>query len=64
MNTLDQLRTRGWNLLYPEVSRITVGMSTCGRAAGAGEVYQVLDRAFTEQDIQAQLVPVGHIILS
>jgi len=40
---------------------ITVGMGTCGLAAGAGETYQALQRELAERGIHAILRSVGCI---
>jgi NADP-reducing hydrogenase subunit HndB len=40
---------------------ITVGMGTCGQAAGAGETYQALERELAERGIAAVLRSVGCI---
>jgi len=40
---------------------ITVGMGTCGLAAGAGETYQALQRELAERGIPASLRSVGCI---
>ncbi|MEW6082337.1 MAG: NADH-ubiquinone oxidoreductase-F iron-sulfur binding region domain-containing protein [Bacillota bacterium] len=42
---LAELREEGLRSLYPGIPRIGVGTSTCGRAAGAGDVYQALVEA-------------------
>ncbi len=39
--------------------RVFVGMGTCGIAAGAEEVLEVLHRELTERGLQAEVVPVG-----
>ncbi len=56
-STLDTLREQGRQRLYPDVPRITVGMATCGQAAGAAEVYQALQEA--TQGTSIAVVPVG-----
>jgi NADP-reducing hydrogenase subunit HndB len=40
---------------------ITVGMGTCGQAAGAGETYQALERELAARGISASLRSVGCI---
>jgi len=40
---------------------ITVGMGTCGQAAGAGETYQALERELAARGIAANLRSVGCI---
>lgn len=41
--------------------RILIGMGTCGRAAGAEDVLNALNRGLAEQHIQAEIVQVGCI---
>ncbi|MFB6163091.1 MAG: NADH-ubiquinone oxidoreductase-F iron-sulfur binding region domain-containing protein [Halococcoides sp.] len=45
---LDALRREGEQSLYPDDPKIMVGMSSCGRAAGADEVYVTLLEAADE----------------
>jgi len=40
---------------------ITVGMGTCGQAAGAGETYQALERELERRGVAANLRSVGCI---
>lgn len=40
---------------------ITVGMGTCGQAAGAGETYQALERELVKCGVAARLRSVGCI---
>ena len=40
---------------------ITVGMGTCGQAAGAGETYQALERELAGRGITANIRSVGCI---
>ena len=40
---------------------ITVGMGTCGQAAGAGDTYQALERELAARGINASLRSVGCI---
>ena len=45
---LETLRAEGLSILYPPRPRVSVGMATCGRAAGAADVYDaLLDEAAT-----------------
>ena len=39
---LDEIRERGLRSIYPEKTKIAVGMSTCGRASGAEEVLETI----------------------
>jgi NADH:ubiquinone oxidoreductase subunit F (NADH-binding)/NAD-dependent dihydropyrimidine dehydrogenase PreA subunit/(2Fe-2S) ferredoxin len=42
-------------------TRILIGMGTCGRAAGADDILDVLNRELAQQHIQADILPVGCI---
>lgn len=46
---------------YSNRPRILIGMATCGRAAGAEDVFDALKKELTKQNIQAILIPVGCI---
>jgi NADH-quinone oxidoreductase subunit F len=51
-----------WKALQQsEKTRILIGMGTCGRAAGADDILDVLNRELAQQHIQADIVPVGCI---
>ena len=51
---LDEIRGIGLKSIYPEKTKIAVGMSTCGRASGAEEVLQTIqnDRFACQNAIQ------------
>jgi len=42
-------------------TRILIGMGTCGRAAGADDILDVLNRELAQQHIKADILPVGCI---
>ena len=44
-----------------EKTRILIGMGTCGRAAGADDILDVLNRELDQQHIQADILTVGCI---
>jgi NADH-quinone oxidoreductase subunit F len=44
-----------------ETPRILIGMGTCGRAAGAEDILDVLSQELAQQNIQADILPVGCI---
>lgn len=46
---LLELREAGMRRLYPPIPRVTVGMGTCGLAAGAGNVFSALE-AYARND--------------
>lgn len=58
--TLAVLRDNGWNKLYPsDRIRITVGLGTCGKAAGAQAVFDRLAALASQRELPANVVPVG-----
>ena len=56
---LESLRKAGLVSLYPPRPRINVGMATCGRAAGAGAVFDALREEADRLGLEAAIVPVG-----
>jgi (2Fe-2S) ferredoxin len=44
-----------------EEATLTVGMGTCGLAAGAGETYQAVQRELTKRNLSAKVRSVGCI---
>ena len=58
-DTLERLRVEGEARLNPETARITIGMGTCGLAAGAREVHDALEGALCAAQSETLLVSVG-----
>jgi len=56
---LDKIREEGLKKILPKVTRIAVGMGTCGLGNGAGEVFQAFTKALTKRKIPALLTKVG-----
>jgi len=51
-----------WDAMqHSDKLRILIGMGTCGRAAGAEDILDVLNQELVEQNIQADILPVGCI---
>jgi NADH-quinone oxidoreductase subunit F len=59
LSDLEQLRATGLATLYPPQLKISVGLATCGRAAGAGAVYDTLGDELSARGLEASLVAVG-----
>ena len=61
MNTekLDQLGCKGMESLYPEQTRISVGMATCGLATGAQAVFDEFEKILEQTDLNAVLSKTG-----
>ena len=58
---LKTLRTAGDASLYPDRLKITVGMATCGLAAGADAVYEALQQRLEQRGLEAVLSKTGCI---
>ena len=58
---LDALRTSGLASLYPDRIKITVGMATCGLAAGADAIYDTLKQRISQRGLDAILATTGCI---
>jgi NADH-quinone oxidoreductase subunit F len=56
---LDKIREDGLKKMLPKVTRIAVGMGTCGLGNGAQEVFQAFSKALAKRKIPALLTKVG-----
>jgi NADH-quinone oxidoreductase subunit F len=56
---LERLRAEGLSTLYPDRLKISVGMATCGLAAGAAAVYDALRDETTARGLDLALVTTG-----
>jgi NADH-quinone oxidoreductase subunit F len=61
LEDLEKIRKRGTRSLYPSKTKIMVGMATCGRAAGAQEVYDMLVDEIARRELDVSLGQVGCI---
>lgn len=61
LKNLERLKEEGMNSLFPSRTKIMVGMATCGKAAGAGEVWQALNKEVKKRKIDALVVKTGCI---
>lgn len=61
LNNLEKLREEGMQSLFPAKTKILVGMATCGQAAGANEVWQVLQREAARKKIDVLVTKTGCI---
>jgi len=65
MSEFEQMRRRAiekWRLLQAsKLPVIFIGMASCGKAAGAGEVLQVLKARLKDARVKARIVEVGCI---
>ena len=58
---LETLATAGRASLYPDKIKITVGMATCGQAAGASEVFEALQQRIQQRELDVILTQTGCI---
>ncbi len=58
---LSAMQEKGRQELYPLKTKITVGMATCGRAAGSESVYSFLEKALGNKGLDVVLGKVGCI---
>jgi NADH:ubiquinone oxidoreductase subunit F (NADH-binding)/(2Fe-2S) ferredoxin len=56
---LKHLRTAGQTSLYPNKIKITVGMATCGLAAGANVIYDTLKQRLDQRGLDVILTKTG-----
>lgn len=56
---LKELRENGLAQLYPQHPRITVGMATCGRAAGADSLFKAFAHDIEQNSLPISLAAVG-----
>ena len=59
LQDLDKLKEKGLRKILPKVTRIAVGMGTCGLGNGAGEVFQAFVCALAKRKMPALLTKVG-----
>jgi NADH-quinone oxidoreductase subunit F len=57
----DQAKQQWKAMQQSENTRILIGMGTCGRAAGAEDILDVLNQELAQHNIQADILPVGCI---
>ena len=58
---LNSLRAAGEATLYPDQIKISVGMATCGLAAGAGQIYETIHQRLEQRGLDARLSKTGCI---
>lgn len=56
---IDTLLETGLSCLYPDKIKITVGMATCGLAAGAGAVHAAIAQRLKQRSLEAVLTKTG-----
>ena len=56
---LEKIGKKGMESIYPEKTRISVGMATCGLATGAQEVYDALVDAIAKAELDIVLSKTG-----
>jgi len=61
LEDLKKIHDEGRKLLYPEKTRIAVGMATCGKSSGAGKVYDEIAVQIERTGLDAILTKTGCI---
>jgi len=56
---LDEVKDRGLKSIYPEKTKVAVGMSTCGRASGAEEVLEAIKNEASSRDLDITVTSTG-----
>jgi len=59
LKDLDELREEGLKSLYPDKTKIMVGMATCGLASGAKEVFDILCQEIKKTGLDVKLNSTG-----
>jgi NADH:ubiquinone oxidoreductase subunit F (NADH-binding)/(2Fe-2S) ferredoxin len=60
-SNLKALFAAGQQSLLPDKVKIAVGMATCGQAAGAGDVYETIQKRIEQRGLDAILTQTGCI---
>ncbi|MBA7594748.1 Ion-translocating oxidoreductase complex subunit C [subsurface metagenome] len=61
LSDLEQVKKKGFESIYPNKIKISVGMATCGIATGAQEVYDQIKKSVKEQELNILLTKSGCI---
>ena len=61
LEDLQSLAERGRQTLYPSRPKVVVGMSSCGLAAGAGELFESLEGIIAKRQVDIALARTGCI---
>lgn len=64
VSELKEIREKNKKLIHPELNsepvvQIKIGMSTCGIASGAKEIFKVLEEECEQQAVDVQIKPTG-----
>ncbi len=58
---LEDIQSKGQEILYPDKPRIAISMATCGLAAGAGKIYEVIKKEVKDQNLDWIVTETGCI---
>ena len=61
LNNLEKLKEEGMKSLFPAKPKVMVGMATCGKAAGADEVWHALVKEVKQRKIDVLVQKTGCI---
>ncbi|MBW1823753.1 MAG: (2Fe-2S) ferredoxin domain-containing protein, partial [Deltaproteobacteria bacterium] len=59
ISSLKKIKVRGLKSLFPSKARISVGLGSCGIAAGAESVYTVLQKEAKKRKLNAVITKTG-----
>jgi len=59
LSDLKQLREEGLRSLFPPKTKVAVGMATCGRAAGAGQVLEAIEEEVQKHKLDILVTSTG-----
>jgi NADH:ubiquinone oxidoreductase subunit F (NADH-binding)/(2Fe-2S) ferredoxin len=58
---LEKMKEKGLKSLYPNKTKISVGMATCGLSTGAGKVFEAIQKEVEKSKLPVQLSQTGCI---
>jgi (2Fe-2S) ferredoxin len=59
LTKLKRIRVRGLKSLYPNKTKITVGMATCGLASGAQKVFDAIKEEVEKRELDVIIAQTG-----
>ena len=61
LKDLHEIKRLGMDKLYPQKTKICVGMASCGLAAGAGKIFSALEKEINDRNADIILASSGCI---
>ena len=59
IDDIKRLQEAGLRSLYPEKTKVSVGMATCGLASGAGRVYEAVQEETAKRGLDFVITKTG-----